>query len=51
MTRSYLDSDLKILWGQAAGRCAFPNCRRELIQDETTMDPKRVIGKIAHIVA
>jgi hypothetical protein len=51
MTRSYLESDLKILWGQAGGRCAFPNCRLELIQDETKMDPKRVIGKIAHIVA
>ncbi len=51
MPRNYLESDLKILWGQAGGRCAFPGCRRELIEDQTTMDPKRVIGKIAHIVA
>ena len=39
-------SDIKILWGRAANRCAFPNCRIEL-----TPDGRSVLGEIAHIVA
>lgn len=51
MARDYLRSDIKILWGQAGGRCAFPGCRRGLVEEATAHDPKKVIGKIAHIVA
>lgn len=51
MARNYLTSDLKILFGQAGGRCAYPGCRRTLVLDATAHDPKRAIGKIAHIVA
>lgn len=50
-SRNYLESDLKILWGQSAARCAFPDCRRELVQGATGQDQAQVIGKIAHIVA
>jgi hypothetical protein len=50
-TRSYSDRTLKILWGRAAGRCAVPECRVELIVDATTHDPIVVIGDIAHIEA
>lgn len=51
MAHNYPDSDVKILFAQAGGRCAFPGCRRQLVLDATEHDPKRVIGKIAHIVA
>jgi hypothetical protein len=51
VTRNYLDSDIKILWGESASRCAFPECRVELVEDATPHDPKKVLGKIAHIVA
>jgi hypothetical protein len=51
MTRNYLRSDIKILWGESGCRCAFPGCRRELVEDATALDPKQVLGKIAHIVA
>jgi hypothetical protein len=50
-SRGYLRSDLEILWGLAAARCAFPGCRRELVKDETARDPKKVIGNVCHIVA
>jgi hypothetical protein len=43
--RKYPQSDVKILYGLAAGRCAFPGCRRELI-----LKNHKQIGKIAHIV-
>nr|VFJ51770.1 MAG: hypothetical protein BECKDK2373B_GA0170837_103425 [Candidatus Kentron sp. DK]VFJ63400.1 MAG: hypothetical protein BECKDK2373C_GA0170839_11077 [Candidatus Kentron sp. DK] len=43
--------DTKILYGKAAGRCAFPDCRRELVLEATGSDPNRQIGRIAHIVA
>lgn len=50
-SRSYSDRTLKILWGRAAGRCALPNCRIELLADATDHDPIVVIGDIAHIEA
>lgn len=48
--RKYPLSDVKILYGLASGRCAFPNCRRELILDPVPGDCRKQIGKIAHIV-
>jgi hypothetical protein len=50
-SRSYSDRTLKILWGRSAGRCAVPECRVELLVDETEHDPVVVIGDIAHIEA
>ena len=50
-TRNYSARTLKILWGRAAGRCAVPDCRVELLADETDYDPIVVIGDIAHMSA
>jgi hypothetical protein len=41
----------KLLWGRSGNRCAFEECRRELIADETETDDESVIGDEAHIVA
>ncbi len=51
MARNYLKSDIKILWGQSGGRCAFPGCRTVLVADATPHDPKATLGAVAHIVA
>ena len=48
--RKYPQSDSKILYGLAAGRCAFPNCRREVILESAIDEKRKQIGKIAHIV-
>jgi hypothetical protein len=50
-SRQYPLQDTKILYGKAAGRCSFPDCRIELILPETASDSVKQIGKIAHIVA
>ena len=50
-TRKYPKPDLKILYGKAAGRCAFPTCRKFLILEATSSGKAKQIGKIAHIVA
>jgi hypothetical protein len=47
--RNYSQRTLKLLWGRAAGRCAFPECRMEVIVDQTDYDPIVVVGDIAHI--
>ena len=39
--------DVKILWGRAANRCSFPDCKIELTPD----GGKTTLGEIAHIVA
>lgn len=51
MTARYLEADLKVLWGEAAARCAFPGCRIGLVRESTARDPKKALGEIAHIVA
>lgn len=44
--------DQKILWGRAAGRCAFPGCRKKLSLDAGSASPSQatVIGEMAHII-
>ncbi len=42
--------DVKILYGLAAGRCAFPTCRKEVVLESDPVDGRKQIGKIAHIV-
>ena len=49
--RTYSQRTLKILWGRAAGRCAMPECRLDLLVEATDYDPVVVIGDIAHIEA
>lgn len=45
------ERDIKILWGRAASRCAFPNCRCQLTQDSEAASSSITIGEQAHIVA
>lgn len=40
-----------MLWGRAAQRCAFPDCRKELVMDATQTDDESLIGEDCHIVA
>jgi hypothetical protein len=49
--RKYPKTDVKLLFGRAAGRCAFSDCRQPVYADATEFDEIKVIGKIAHIVA
>lgn len=43
--------DVKLLWGLAAARCAFPSCSQVCVQEATEKDKTSPrIGKIAHIV-
>jgi hypothetical protein len=41
----------KLLWGRSGNKCAFEDCRHDLIADETETDDESVIGDEAHIVA
>lgn len=43
--------DIKLLWGNAASRCAFPDCRLQLNQDSESTSSSIPIGEQAHIVA
>lgn len=43
--------DIKLLWGRAASRCAFPECRCHLTQNSETTTNDITIGEQAHIVA
>ena len=41
----------KLLWGKSGNKCAFEDCRNDLIADETETDDESIIGDEAHIVA
>lgn len=51
MNRKYPQTHIKMLYGKAAGRCAFPSCKLCLILEGTAQDSNKQIGKIAHIIA
>lgn len=51
MGRKYEEKDIKLLWGLAAGRCAYPGCREPLLVEASDDDDAAVIGQIAHIHA
>ena len=40
-----------MLWGRAANRCAFPECRKELVMDATETDDECLVGEACHIIA
>ena len=40
-----------MLWGRAAQRCAFPDCRCELVEDSSQTDAESIHGVECHIVA
>ena len=41
----------KMLWGRSGNMCAFPECKKILVVDETFTDDPSIIGEEAHIVA
>ena len=41
----------KMLWGRAASRCSFPECRRQLVLDATETDDESLVGEACHIIA
>lgn len=41
----------KMLWGRAANRCGFPDCRRELIMPPSETEDASLIGDECHLVA
>lgn len=43
--------DVKILYGLAAARCAFPKCRKVCAKEATEKDNAIALGRIAHIYA
>lgn len=40
-----------MLWGRSGNMCAFPDCKKVLVVDETFTDDPSIIGEEAHIVA
>ena len=50
IARKYPSPDVKYLYGAAAGRCAFPNCRKHLLLPTTNEEKAKQIGRIAHII-
>ncbi|KTB48080.1 HNH endonuclease [Dehalogenimonas alkenigignens] len=42
--------DIKLLWGRAAQRCAFPDCQRVLSENKKTAHEGFPLGEMAHIV-
>jgi hypothetical protein len=40
---------IKILWANAAGRCAFPDCRDKLCTEASDNEDAYTIGEMAHI--
>lgn len=49
--RKYNARTLKVLWGRSAGRCSMPECRVELLVDDSAYDPVVIMGDIAHVMA
>ena len=47
---SVSERDVKLLWGRAASRCAFPDCRSKLTQDKKAASDSFPLGVQAHIV-
>jgi hypothetical protein len=45
------EQDIKLLWGKAALRCAFPECRKALSRTPEEERPDYPLGEQAHIVS
>ena len=41
----------KALWGKSGNKCSFPDCKQDLVMNESETDDLSVIGEEAHIVA
>jgi hypothetical protein len=46
---AFSDKTIKLLWGNAAGRCSFPGCGRRLSLPESGKTAPHIIGEMAHI--
>jgi hypothetical protein len=44
------EQDIKLLWGRAAQRCSFPDCRIKLTQNKELSSDSFPLGEQAHIV-
>ena len=42
--------DIKLLWSNAAGRCAFPECRVKLCGERSALESRYTLGEMAHIM-
>lgn len=51
MSKNITVAHKKLLWMRSAGRCAKPDCRKELQVDATDLDASKVFGEEAHIFA
>ena len=40
----------KMIWGRSGNMCAFPDCKKVLVIDETLTDDPSIVGEEAHIV-
>ena len=47
---SISQSDIKLLWGRAAGMCSFPGCGTKLTQDKKLATDSFPLGEQAHII-
>lgn len=47
---SVSERHIKLLWGRAASRCSFPDCKIKLTQDKATASDSFPFGEQAHIV-
>jgi hypothetical protein len=48
---SIAQPDLKLLFAESGGVCAFPNCGRRIVEPATQADEAVLIAHVAHIVA
>ena len=39
-----------MLWGRSGNICSFPDCKKELVMDESETDDSSIIGEEAHII-
>lgn len=44
------EKDIKLLWGRAAERCSFPDCKTRLTQDKKLASSSFPLGEQAHII-
>ena len=44
------EQDIKLLWGRAAARCSFPECKIRLTDDKKLASDSYPLGEQAHIV-
>lgn len=51
MARKYAEKDIKLLFAQSGGYCAFPACTARLVEPANAHDPAAVLGQICHMVA